>query len=94
MLATSSSQEIRKYFMFAVIFYWDYPPLHQSSAELVLCGQKIADNGNEETGITPEHPTHPTVLGLGLGLGLGQGRSQPHSPGWARVPLSSFFLKF
>ena len=20
-----------------------------------------------------------------------QGRSQPHSPGWARVPLSSFF---
>ena len=22
-----------------------------------------------------------------------QGRSQPHSPGWARVPLSSFFLK-
>ena len=20
--------------------------------------------------------------------------SQPHSPGWARVPLSSFFLKF
>ena len=21
----------------------------------------------------------------------GQGRSQPHSPGWARVPLSSFF---
>ena len=24
-------------------------------------------------------------------LGLMQGRSQPHSPGWARVPLSSFF---
>ena len=23
--------------------------------------------------------------------GGGQGRSQPHSPGWARVPLSSFF---
>ena len=23
-----------------------------------------------------------------------QGRSQPHSPGWARVPLSSIFLKF
>ena len=23
-----------------------------------------------------------------------QGHSQPHSPGWARVPLSSFFLKF
>ena len=23
-----------------------------------------------------------------------QGRSQPHSPGWARVPLSSFCLKF
>ena len=23
-----------------------------------------------------------------------QGRSQPHSRGWARVPLSSFFLKF
>ena len=23
-----------------------------------------------------------------------QGRSQPHSPGWARVPLSSFFPKF
>ena len=23
-----------------------------------------------------------------------QGCSQPHSPGWARVPLSSFFLKF
>ena len=23
--------------MFAAIFYWDYPPLHQSSAELVLC---------------------------------------------------------
>ena len=23
-----------------------------------------------------------------------QGRSQPHTPGWARVPLSSFFLKF
>ena len=22
-----------------------------------------------------------------------QGRSQPHSPGWARIPLSSFFLK-
>ena len=22
-----------------------------------------------------------------------QGGSQPHSPGWARVPLSSFFLK-
>ena len=22
---------------------------------------------------------------------LKQGRSQPHSPGWARVPLSSFF---
>ena len=25
---------------------------------------------------------------------LFQGRSQPHSPGWARVPLSSFSLKF
>ena len=24
-------------------------------------------------------------------LELAQGRSQPHSPGWARVPLSSFF---
>ena len=36
MFVTSSSQEIRKYFMFATIFYWDYPPLHQSSAELVL----------------------------------------------------------
>ena len=24
--------------MFAAIFYWDYPPLHQSSAELVLWG--------------------------------------------------------
>ena len=24
----------------------------------------------------------------------GQGRSQPHSPGWARFPLSIFFLKF
>ena len=23
-----------------------------------------------------------------------QGRSQPHGPGWARFPLSSFFLKF
>ena len=23
-----------------------------------------------------------------------QGRSQPHSPGWARVLFSSFFLKF
>ena len=23
-----------------------------------------------------------------------QGRSQPHSPGWASVPLPSFFLKF
>ena len=23
-----------------------------------------------------------------------QGRSQPHSPRWARVPLSSFFLNF
>ena len=38
MLVNSSSQEICKYFMFAAIFYWDYPPLHQSSAELVLCG--------------------------------------------------------
>ena len=38
MLVTRSSQEIRKYSMFAAIFYWDYPPLHQSSAELVLCG--------------------------------------------------------
>ena len=38
MLATSSSQEIWKYFMFAAIFYWDYSPLHQSSAELVLWG--------------------------------------------------------
>ena len=28
-----------------------------------------------------------------LGL-FGQDRSQPHSPGWARVPLSSFSLKF
>ena len=27
-----SSQEIRRYFMSAVTFYWDYPPLHQSSA--------------------------------------------------------------
>ena len=47
MLVTSSSQEIRKYSMFAAIFYWDYPPLHQSSAELVLCGllthKKISD---------------------------------------------------
>ena len=25
--------------------------------------------------------------------GNNQGRSQPYSPGWARVPLSSFFLK-
>ena len=24
----------------------------------------------------------------------GQGRSQPHGSGWARFPLSSFFLKF
>ena len=40
MFATGSSQEIRKYFMFSTIFYWDYPPLHQSSAELVLCGPK------------------------------------------------------
>ena len=35
MLVTSSSQEMRKYSMFSAIFYWDYPPLHQSSAELV-----------------------------------------------------------
>ena len=40
MLVTSSSQEISKYSMFAATFYWDYPPLHQSSAELVLCGHK------------------------------------------------------
>ena len=38
MLVTSSSQEIRKYFIFTMIFYWDYLPLHQSSTELVLCG--------------------------------------------------------
>ena len=38
MPVTSSSQEIRKYFMFTPIFCWDYPPLHHSSAELVLCG--------------------------------------------------------
>ena len=38
MFVTSSSQEIRKYSMFAAIFNWDYPPLHQPSAELVLCG--------------------------------------------------------
>ena len=42
MLVTSSSQEIRKYSMFATIFYWDYPPLHQSSAELVLCGLNVS----------------------------------------------------
>ena len=35
---TSCSQEIFKYFMFATIFYCDYPPLHRSSADLVLCG--------------------------------------------------------
>ena len=35
MFVTSSSQETRKYFMFATIFYWDYLPLHHSSAELV-----------------------------------------------------------
>ena len=28
------------------------------------------------------------------GIKVKQGRSQPHSPGWARVPLSSFYLKF
>ena len=33
-------------------------------------------------------------LSLSLLEGSRQGRSQPHSPGWARVPLSSFFLKF
>ena len=26
--------------MFTAIFYWDYPPLHQSSAELVLRSPK------------------------------------------------------
>ena len=31
---------------------------------------------------------------LHLMTGCNQGRSQPHSPGWAKVPLSSFFLKF
>ena len=41
MLVTSSSQEIPKYSMFAAIFYWDYPRLHQSSAELVLCSLLI-----------------------------------------------------
>ena len=29
-----------------------------------------------------------------MGTGLNQGRSQPHQPGWAKLPLSSFFLKF
>ena len=26
--------------MFALIFYWDYPTLHDSSAELVLTGRE------------------------------------------------------
>ena len=30
---------------------------------------------------------------LKLPTSFAQGRSQPHSHGWARVPLSSFFLK-
>ena len=47
MLATSSSQEIRKYFMFAATFYWDYPSLHQSSAELVLCGHISSTSSND-----------------------------------------------
>ena len=41
MLITGSSQEILKHSMFATIFDWDYPPLHQSFAELVLCGPKV-----------------------------------------------------
>ena len=31
------------------------------------------------------------VLFLFQNMARNQGRSQPHSPGWARVPLSSFF---
>ena len=27
--------------MLATISYWDYPPLHQSSAELVLCALDV-----------------------------------------------------
>ena len=27
--------------------------------------------GDPNFGMTPEYPTHPTVLGIGLGLGLG-----------------------
>ena len=29
-----------------------------------------------------------------ISIAVKQGPSQPHSPGWARVPLSSFYLKF
>ena len=34
---------------------------------------ELADNSSRGCifGITPEYPTHHTVLGLGLGLGLG-----------------------
>ena len=34
--------------MFTAIFYWDYPPLHQSSAELVLCGHKQPVKDNDD----------------------------------------------
>ena len=39
LFTTSSSQEIRKYFKFAMSLTWDNPTLYQSSADLVLCGR-------------------------------------------------------
>ena len=39
-------------------------------------------------------PTKKTSKAASASYESSQGRSQPHSPGWARVPLSSFFLKF
>ena len=41
-----------------------------------------------------QHVFSRFFFSLSLSLSLGQGRSQPHSPGWARVSLSSLFLKF
>ena len=60
-----------------------------SSNALRRTSTYVAETWHEDRGQVPMFKSN--IFETTTLMTQGQGRSQPHSPGWARVPLSSFF---
>ena len=76
-----------------IYLFYERSSLHPSRSVIVFIWSSFTKNLRVLSMVTKMyiflmlHPIHPVFLRY---IGI-QGRKQPHSPGWARVPLSSFF---